>query len=107
MHVWPAIGYLAEPRRLERMIHLRDFRQELSASDIHARKTDILKTVIREIPSLMARGAAPHAIEDHETALCFVRNGSLVTRDPGIERRSCRDDGAFVCRERCPESLRA
>jgi len=55
VHKGTSPGDLAQPRRLESVLHLDDARQELPPPDIGAGEADVLETIIGEVPALMAR----------------------------------------------------
>src|SRR5260221_11715139 len=55
VHVRTSPGDLAQPRRLEGVLHLDNLRQKLPPADIRARKADVLETIVGEVPALMAR----------------------------------------------------
>ena len=106
MHVGAAARDLAQSRRLEGVLHLDDAGQVFAAPDILARQTDILETVIGEIPALVAGRALRLGVEDDEAALGLFGDRLLVALDPGVERRTLRDDGPLIGRDRLGKRLR-
>src|SRR5260370_6054577 len=100
VHVRAAPRDLAQSRRLERVFHLRDRRQELAAADVLAREADIVEAVVGEIPSAVALVAGGLGVEERKAALGVVRNGALVVLDPGVERRARRNHGPLIGRDR-------
>src|SRR6185369_6285156 len=103
VHKGTSARNFAQARRLEGVLHLDYARHELATADILARQPDVLKTVIGEIPALMAGGAKRLAVEDGKAALGFLGDGFLVSFNPGVERRTLGDHGTFVGRDRLGE----
>ena len=55
MHIGNSSGDFAQAGRLESMLHLENAGRDFSASNIVAGQADVLKAVVGEVPSLMAR----------------------------------------------------
>ena len=70
MHVGRAVCGIAQGRRLERMLQCGRVRKTSTAPDIVvSTDTDVVKRIIGEIPTAMARGAFAFAGEKRKTAL--------------------------------------
>src|SRR5215467_3953888 len=96
MHIGAAAADLTQAGRLERMLHLDHRGKKFSTTDVGVRKADVMKAVIGEIPTAVALRACRLGVEEHESPLCFFRNGLLVTVDPCIERRIAGNHSALV-----------
>ena len=95
MHVGRTFNSVPQRRGLEGMLHDFDVGHLLAAADIIVGQSDVVETVIGEVPAGMAGNVVGFAVKQIEPALGSRCDCFLVAADPFVQRRDAADDCAF------------
>src|SRR5262245_17579631 len=99
MHVWTPARDLAQTRCFERILHFHDTWQELAAANILTRQSNVVETIVGEIPSTVTISAVTLRVESDEAPLRGVGDRLFIAFDPGVKRCARRNDSPLIRRD--------
>src|SRR5262245_7415900 len=99
MHVGTATRDLTQTRCFERVLHFHDTGQEFPSTNVLAWQSDVVETVVGEVPSTVAVSAVTFRVESDEAALGGVGDRLFIAFDPSIKGCTRRNDSTLIRRD--------
>ena len=95
VHEGCAVGEIAKPWCFEGMAGIIAVACNAGATYIIRIKTNVMKSVVGEIPSGVAARATCLADKEFKPLLCFAGDGVFIAVDPAVEGGCAGDDGSL------------